>query len=142
MTSCSRKSPSRENTGGDQVARLRFCTSWSRQLATGDDATRTRAISRCYQLLPPWYHPYMTLLLLLSTACCVGWCVVREKAYFVIDCCDAEGIAVSIVAMPRASRWNTADVRARPFLVPGPRGTREYERKQTATNLFPNTIFP
>ena len=72
---------SRENTGGDHVARLRFCTSWCRQLATGDGATRTRAISRCYQLLPPWYHPYM-ILLLLSLACCVGWCVVHERAFF------------------------------------------------------------
>ena len=87
-------SPSRENTGGDQVARPRFCTSWSRQLATGGGATRTRAISGCYQLLPPWHHPHMILLLLLSPACCVGWCVVREKAYFVIDCCVAEGIVV------------------------------------------------
>ena len=51
--------PPRENTGGgDKVARLRFCASWSRQLATGDGATPTRASSRCYQRLPPWYHPY------------------------------------------------------------------------------------
>ena len=93
MTPCSHISPSRENTGGDQVARLRFCTSWSRQLATGDGATCTRAISRCHQLLPPWYHPYM-ILLLLSPACCVGWCMMREKVYFIVDCCVAEGIVV------------------------------------------------
>ena len=75
------------------MARLRFCTSWSRQLATGNGATRARASSRCYQLLPSWYHPCM-ILLLLSHACCVGWCVVGEKAYFVVDCCVAEGIVV------------------------------------------------
>ena len=92
-------SSSKENTGGDQAARPRFCTSWSRQLATGDGETRTRATCRCYRLLPPWHHAYMILLLLLlllllSPACCVGWCVVREKAYFVVDCCVAEGIVV------------------------------------------------
>ena len=84
----------RENTGGDQVARLQFCTPWSRQLAT-DGTTRTRASSRRYQLLAPWYHPYMILLLLLSPACCVGWCMVHERAYSVVDCCVAEGIAVA-----------------------------------------------
>ena len=93
-TLCSHMSPSRENTGSDQVARLRFCTSWSRQLAAGDGVSHTRAFSRCYQLLPPWYHPYIALLLLLSPARCVGWFVVREKAYFVVDCCVAEAIVV------------------------------------------------
>ena len=34
------------------------------------------------------------LLLMLPPDCCVGWCVVREKAYFVADCCVAEGIVV------------------------------------------------
>ena len=111
----------RENTGGDQVARLRFCTPWSRQLATGDGATRTRASSRCYQLLPPWYHPYK-ILLLLSPACCVVWCMVREGL-----------ISSSIAALPRASWWNTAVVHARPFLVPGPRGTRAREETATKT---------
>ena len=58
------------------MTRLRSCTSWSRQLATGYyyGATRTCVISRCYQLLPPWYHQY-TIPLLLFPACCVGWFV-------------------------------------------------------------------
>ena len=91
-------SPIRENTDGDQVARPRFCLWWSRQLATSDGETRTRAISTCYQLLPPWYHPYL-ILLLLSPACCVGWCVVRERGIFVVDCCVAEGIVVEQTAL-------------------------------------------
>ena len=39
-------------------------------------------------------------------------------------------ITSSIGALPSASWWNTAVVHARPFLVQGPQGTREYERKQ------------
>ena len=72
-----------------------FRTSWSWQLATGDGVTRTRAIGSCYHLLPPWYPPYMVVLLTLSLACCVS--VVRdawEAYYFVVDCCVAEGIVV------------------------------------------------
>ena len=54
---------------------IKTCTPWSRQLVTGDWATRARGSSRRYQLLPSWYHPYIILLLLLSPPYCVGWCV-------------------------------------------------------------------
>ena len=39
-------------------------------------------------------------------------------------------ISSPIAALPRASRWNTVVVHARPLMVPGPRGTREHERNQ------------
>ena len=44
-------------------------------------------------------------------------------------CCVRGLISSSIAVLSRASWWNTA-VHARPFLVAGPRGTREHDRKQ------------
>ena len=86
MTSRTHMSPSRENTGSDQVARLRCFTSWSRQLATGDGATRTRATTT----MVPSIYDYVAAA--VSRLLC-WWCVVREKACFVVDCV-AEGIVV------------------------------------------------
>ena len=110
---------SRENIGGDQVARLRFCTSWSPRLATGDGATRTRAIVGAtsyyhYGTIHTWFCCWCCLLLAVMGG---AWCMARL-------------IWSSIAALPKASRCNTAVVHARPVLVPEPRGTREYERKQ------------
>ena len=61
----------------------------------------------------------MILLLLLSPACGVGWCVVRERAYIGVDCCVAKGIVeehccrtCSAIFGPRTTRHERAREKA------------------------------
>ena len=52
-------------------------------------------VVRCYQLLLPAITTMVPSIYdSAASACCIGWCVVREMAYFVVDCCVVEGIVV------------------------------------------------
>ena len=51
--------------------------------------------------------------------------MVREKVYFVVDCCIAEGIVVEHCCCTCSAF----------LIVPGPRGTREFETKQPRTRI-------
>ena len=64
----------RENTGGDQLARPRLV-----HRGVGSSLRMMVQHARVVVVVAPSYyhryHPYTILLLLLSPACCVSWCV-------------------------------------------------------------------
>ena len=68
-------SPRENATGDDQLGSTKTCMESAARY--GDGATRARgSSSRCYQLLPPWYHPYTSKYdsaAAAAVSCSLGW---------------------------------------------------------------------